>query len=124
MSSSYRGLVVWQKSIDLITRIYEVTREFPKDEMYGLTGQIRRAAVSIASNIAEGHGRIGVNERRQFIGHARGSCLEVETQIVVAGRLRFLRPDSERTLSEAASEVGRMLNGLLKSFDHAKGASV
>jgi four helix bundle protein len=84
MGRSYRDLVVWQKSMQLVTDIYRITKAFPKEEIYGLTSQIRRAAVSIPSNIAEGQGRRTSSEFHQFLGHARGSIMELETQILIA----------------------------------------
>jgi four helix bundle protein len=80
---SYRDLVAWQKSMDLVVEIYHWTQSFPRTETYGLTSQLRRAAVSIPSNIAEGHDRLSTGEFRQFLGHARGSLVEVETQILI-----------------------------------------
>ena len=81
---SYRDLVVWQKAMELVAEIYQRTRAFPMDEMFGLVSQMRRAAVSIPSNIAEGYGRASTGEYKQFLGHARGSLWEVETQILIA----------------------------------------
>jgi four helix bundle protein len=95
---------------------YRLTAVFPKDELFGLTSQLRRAAVSIASNIAEGHGRLSTGEYKQFLGMARGSNAEVETQLVIARELGY---GSEQAVMEAqglADEVGRMLNGLLKKL--------
>jgi four helix bundle protein len=90
MSSTYKDLIVWQRAIDLVEKIYQITRRFPHEELYGLVSQLRRAAVSIASNIAEGQGRMSPGEFRQFVGHARGSALEVETQLIIAARLGFV----------------------------------
>ncbi len=87
---SYRDLVVWQKAIALVTDVYRCTRTFPKEEIYGLSAQLRRAAVSVPSNIAEGQGRVSTGEFRQFLGHARGSLLEVETQLEIARNLEYL----------------------------------
>jgi four helix bundle protein len=87
---SYQDLVAWQKAMNLVEEIYKTTRNFPKDELYGLTSQLRRAAVSIPSNIAEGQGRLTPGEFRQFLGHARGSLLETETQVLMAGRLNYI----------------------------------
>jgi four helix bundle protein len=77
---SYRDLLAWQKAMELVTEIYRLSQGFPKEELFGLASQLRRAAVSIASNIAEGHARITKREYRQFLGHARGSLSEVETR--------------------------------------------
>src|SRR5439155_18249577 len=114
MKSSYRDLLVWQKAIALVTEIYRATRSFPKEEVYGLTSQMRRAAVSIPSNIAEGQARLTKGEFRQFLGQAKGSLAELDTQLVIAQHLGFLA-DSE-PLSGRLSEVGRMLNGLIASL--------
>lgn len=86
--ANFKELLVWQKSINFVTEIYEVTNNFPKDEMYGLTSQIRRASISIPSNIAEGNSRRSVADYLQFLKIARGSCAEVETQLIIAQNLR------------------------------------
>ena len=113
---SYRDLVVWKKSMALVLDVYRCTQAFPKIETYGLTSQLRRAAVSVPSNIAEGQARLSTGEFKQFLGNARGSLMEVETQILIARYLGYLeRNDSENLLS-AAAEVGRILNGLLASL--------
>lgn len=114
---SYHDLIGWQKSMALVTNIYRSTRNFPKDEMCGLTSQIRRAAVSIPSNIAEGQGRLTRGEFRQFIGHARGSTFELESQILIAKELGYLEEKDERALRDQIHEVGKILNGLLNSLD-------
>jgi four helix bundle protein len=115
MACSYRDLVVWQKALTFVTEIYRVTGKFPDNERYGLVSQLRRAAVSIPSNIAEGQGRLTEGEFRQFLGHARGSLLEVETQLLIAQELGFL--DSVRfvAIEEHSKEIGRLLNGLIGS---------
>jgi four helix bundle protein len=89
---------------------------FPKEEIYGLTSQIRRAAVSIPCNIAEGQGRLTRGEFKQFLGHARGSLLELQTQITIAKRLTFLDEASTLSLMKSSTEIQRMLNGLLESL--------
>ena len=111
---NFRDLVVWQRAIDLVAEVYVATREFPKHEIYGLTSQVRRAAVSIPSNIAEGQGRLTRGEFRQFLGHAKGSLAELETQLVIAHRLGYL--EDMAPLQERLNEVGRLLNGLLNSM--------
>lgn len=108
----YRDLVVWQKAMHLVTDVYRVTSDFPKHEIYGLTGQIRRAAVSVPSNLAEGHGRTSRREFHQFISQARGSLVEVETQLEIARNLGYLSPPLASELLAKAGRVGRMLNGL------------
>jgi len=116
MGKSFRDLIVWQRSIDLTTEIYMLTAAFPREELYGLTSQLRRAAVSVASNIAEGSGRAGRREFRQFLNTARGSICEVQTQLVIAGNLDFADKARLQAAESAASEVARMLNGLLDSL--------
>jgi four helix bundle protein len=90
MVQKYRDLVAWNKAMELVTEIYRVTHNFPKEELFGLMSQLRRAAVSIPSNIAEGKGRLSKGEFRQFLGNARGSLAEVETQILIAQNLSYL----------------------------------
>src|SRR5258708_4360258 len=113
---SFRDLLVWQRSIELSVSVYKLSASFPREEIYGLTSQIRRAAVSVASNIAEGQGRNSVGEFRQFLGVARGSNLEAQTQLVIAGRLGFGHADYLTSCEAVSIEVGRMLNGLMKSL--------
>ena len=116
MSGSYRDLKAWQKSMDLVFRIYEATRRFPKEEMYGLTSQLRRAAVSIPSNIAEGKGRSTDRELALFLSHARGSVHEVETQLLIARHLGYLTKSEAEELGALSGELARVLNGLIRSF--------
>ena len=115
MGRSYKDLVAWQKSMDLVTATYRVTAIFPKDELFGLTSQLRRAAVSIPSNIAEGQGRLSEKEFRYFLGQARGSLMEVETQLQIAENLGYLQKEQTAALLQSCAEVGRILNGLLAS---------
>jgi four helix bundle protein len=117
---SYRDLIVWQKATALVTEIYRATRDFPREEMFGLTSQLRRSAVSAASNIAEGQGRMSKGEFRQFLGQARGSLIEMETQLVIAGNLGFLTPESVAGLMDRSGEVSRLLHGLIKSLQPAE----
>jgi four helix bundle protein len=112
----YRELVVWQKAIELTARCYAMTRRFPADERFGLTSQIRRAAVSIPSNIAEGHGRLTRGEFLNQLSVARGSLCELETLFVVAGRQNFASSATLRVLSAEADEVGRMLYTMMKKL--------
>src|SRR3954471_20106540 len=108
----HRDLIAWQKAMELVVDIYVVTKGLPKEETYGLISQMRRAAVSIPSNLAEGHGRSSKREFHQFIGIARGSLLELETQVELSQRLGyFSEPTALRLLAEIA-EVGRILTGL------------
>ncbi len=113
---SYRDLIAWQQSIELVTVIYRATRRSPEDERFGLTSQLRRSAVSIPSNIAEGQGRCSTGEFRQFLGHARGSLLELETQISIAQNLGYFSHEQSKILVDRAAEIGRILNGLINSL--------
>lgn len=116
MADNYRNLIAWQKARSLALDIYRCTRKFPKDEIFGLSSQMRRAAVSVPSNIAEGKGRHSHREFVQFLFHARGSLLELETQISIAGELEYIdRPAFDRLESET-EELGRILNGLINRF--------
>jgi four helix bundle protein len=112
LNEGYRGLAAWQKSMALVTEVYRATRSFPQDELYGLTSQLRCAAVSVPSNIAEGYGRNSRNEFRHFVGQVRGSQAEVETQIEIAQNLGYLQAKIACDLLAAAEEVGRILTGL------------
>lgn len=109
----HRDLIAWQKAMQLVIDVYRVTRSFPKDEVYGLTSQLRRAAVSVPSNLAEGHGRTSRREFYRFAGQARGSLVEVETQLEIARNLDYLSEEVAADVLMKASEVGRLLNGLL-----------
>jgi four helix bundle protein len=113
---SYRDLIVWQKSMSLAEIVYRTTAAFPREEVYGLTSQMRRAAVSVASNIAEGQARNGRGELLQFISHARGSLAELETQTELCARVGILNSQSQKALQELIAEVGRLLNGLRNSL--------
>jgi four helix bundle protein len=112
MASTYRELKVWQRSIDLTEKIYRLTEGFPAGEMYGLVAQMRRAAVSIASNIAEGWGRRSRREYSKFVLIARGSNDELQTQLVIAGRLGFGQAAALQQAMELSDEAGKMLCGL------------
>jgi four helix bundle protein len=103
---SYRDLVVWKKSMSLVLDIYRNTQAFPKVETYGLVSQLRRAAVSVPSNIADGQARLSTIEFKQSLGHARGSLMEVETYILMARELGYLEPDQSENLLGSAAEVG------------------
>jgi four helix bundle protein len=115
MAGSYRDLIAWQKAIALAHFVYELTASFPKREMFGLTSQLRRAAVSVPSNIAEGNGRITRGEWQQFLGHARGSLLEVETELIIAHRAQLISDIELELVLARSSEVGRLINGLLRA---------
>src|SRR5690242_458800 len=116
MGYCYKDLIVWQKAKVLAGDIYRATESFPKQEMYGLTSQLRRAAVSVASNIAEGQGRLSKGEFQQFLGHSRGSLLELETQLAIAVDLQILKSEELVNLEAKTSEVKRLLNGLIDSL--------
>jgi four helix bundle protein len=116
MGQSFKDLVVWQRAIALTIDIYKLTAKFPETEKFGLTSQMRRAAVSIASNISEGYGRFTKGEYIQFVGHARGSCSEVETQIVIAKALGFGAPTNLDSAENLCDDVGRLLGALMKSL--------
>jgi len=113
---SYRDLIAWQKAIELVTETYRATQRFPDSERFGLTSQLRRAAVSVASNIAEGQGRQFTGEFKQFLGHARGSLLEVETQIFIARNLGYFSPEHTTSRLKRTEEAGRILHGLMGSL--------
>ena len=113
MGQSYKDLIAWQKAMALVTEIYRSTQKFPREEVYGLTSQLRRAAVSIPSNIAEGQARHSPKEFRLFLSHARGSLVEVETQLLIAQNLSFLSAKDAEHLLGLAAELGRILNGLI-----------
>ncbi len=113
MTESYRNLIAWQKAKDLALDVYRCTRKFPKDETYGLTSQMRRAAVSVPSNIAEGKGRRSRKDFAHFLYQARGSLLELETQLSIARDLEYLDALTFNNTLGKAEEVGRILNGLV-----------
>jgi four helix bundle protein len=115
MGQAFKDLVAWQKAIELTLAIYKVTAGFPDSERFGLTNQMRRAAVSVASNIAEGYGRSTRGEYVLFLGHARGSCSEIETQIVIAKALIFGNPTDLSSAETLCNDVGRLLGALMKS---------
>jgi four helix bundle protein len=110
---SYKDLIVWQKALDLVEIIYQVTKTFPKEELYGLTNQLRRAGVSIPSNIAEGHARSSTQEFHSFLSIARGSLGEVETQIIIAQRLGYLSKSQLDPILALQTEINKMTNGLM-----------
>lgn len=112
---SYGDLVAWQKAMDLVVAVYRATDKLPPHEQYGLTNQIRRAVVSIPSNIAEGQGRSSPNEFIRFLSIARGSLYELETQVLIAERLTYLTEGEREVLLHLTDEVGRLLRGLSRS---------
>lgn len=120
---SYEDLIVWQKAVDLCKQVYEFSASFPPDERFGLISQIRRSAVSIPSNIAEGYGRGTPSEYMRFLRVARGSLYELETQLVIAARLGFLDAARFQEIREHTRECGRILAGLLRSIENHGSAS-
>ena len=114
--SSYRDLIVWQKSIDLTVAIYARTRRFPADERYGITSQMRRAASSIPANIAEGQARRTTGEFLQSLGIARGSLAELETFVTLCERLGLMPKEACEPLSNDCAEINKMLNALMRSL--------
>ena len=116
MADSFRDLIAWQKAMALVTDIYRVTESFPSREIYGLTNQLRRAAVSVASNIAEGKGRVSKKEFAQFLANARGSLCEVQTQLEIGKNLGYLAAETFADLDEQAREAGRIINGLMRKL--------
>ena len=122
MARTYRDLLVWQKAKTLAVEIYKSTQDFPTCEKYGLTNQLRRAGVSVASNIAEGQGRLTRGEFRQFLGHARGSVLELDTQLAIALELNYLSQAQYKILEQKVYEVLGLLNRLLASLQVSQGA--
>jgi four helix bundle protein len=116
MVQSFRDLIVWEKAILLCVAIYRLSKEFPREEVYGLTSQIRRSAVSVPSNIAEGHGRLTTGEYRQFLGIARGSTFELQTHIEIARSLGFANAQLLHEAESLSHEVGKMINGILSAI--------
>ena len=113
---TFRDLIVWQRSVELVTEIYRLTKAFPKEETFGLTSQMRRAAVSIPANISEGYARKHRKEYLQFLRIAFGSGAEIETFLVLAGKLEFVPPKDLRRSEELLSETMRMLNKMISSL--------
>jgi four helix bundle protein len=111
----HKKLEVWKKAIDFVTKIYKSTELFPDSEKFGLTSQIRRSAVSIPSNMAEGAGRTGKKEFIQFLSIAQGSTSELETQLIIANNLGYLKKEELKLLDEL-DEISRMIIGLIKSL--------
>ncbi len=112
----FKDLLAWQKAMELAKAVYAETNAFRKDEHFGLRSQLRRAAVSVPSNIAEGHGRLTDKVFRVFLGQARGSLYEIETQITLSAELGFITKPASQKLVNDCNEVGRILNGLLRSL--------
>lgn len=113
MGQSYREMIAWQKAINFVMDIYGATKTFPRDEVYGLATQLRRAAVAIPTNIAEGQARFSGSEFFHFLGRARGSLVEVETHVMIAQNLAYFTPEHGQELFNKAAELGKILNGLI-----------
>jgi four helix bundle protein len=113
---SFRDLNIWHKGIDLVKNVYKETQNFPREEIYGLTNQLRRAAISIPSNIAEGHIRQHRTEFRQFLSVALGSLAELETQIVISKELNYVSDETLNNFIEQVHSLGKMIRGLIKKL--------
>ena len=113
---NYRDLIVWQKAMDLVVLCYRIAEAFPKDEVYGLTSQLKRSAISVPANIAEGHGREGLGEYIHFLGIAQGSLRETETHLLIANRLNFADRNNLYQAMNLSEEVSKMLGSLLRSL--------
>ncbi len=120
MAKAYRDLVVWQRAIEMTVAVYKLSSRFPKDEMYGLTSQVRRASVSVASDIAEGYGRGTRGEYKQFLNIARGSNYEVQTQLVIARELGFGDTKDLGVADSLSAEVGKMIFTLIDRLGTSK----
>jgi four helix bundle protein len=116
MTGSFRDLIVWQRAVELSLAIYKLTAAFPAPEQFGLTNQLRRAAVSVASNIAEGYGRTSRGEYLQSLGYARGSNCEVQTQLVISGGLGFGSEAKRQDAENLCDEIGRMLVVMMRKL--------
>jgi len=114
--TKYQDLHIWQKSIDLVTKIYEETRKFPEKETYGLILQTRKSAISIPSNIAEGYGRNSTHDYLRFLNISKGSLYELETQLLIACNLKYIPIESYNNLNEICKEIERMLSSLIKKL--------
>ena len=112
----YRDLLVWQDAMDLVVTVYRTTAKFPKEERYALVDQLRRAAVSVPSNIAEGHGRSRTGDYLRFLSVAVGSLMEIETQVQIATRLGYIPEEQQTGLLESSAVLARMLAGLIRAL--------
>ena len=113
MAKSFRDLVVFQRALDLVVAIYDVTATFPRFELYGLTSQLRRASIGVLSDIAEGQGRLTFGERRQFLSQARGSLFEIDAQCIAASRLGFLTSEAHERVCRELRLTGKALAGFI-----------
>ena len=119
-TKTFKELIVWQKAHAFVLKVYSFSESFPKSELYGLTSQFRRAAVSIAANIAEGYGRHSRNDYLRFLNIARGSKNEVETQLQICLMLDYLKPEDIAETQAVCTEVGKMLNSLINTVESQK----
>jgi four helix bundle protein len=120
MSGTFRDLKVWQKAFELAFHLYKTTHSFPREEMYGLSSQIRSAAVSVASNIAEGKGRASDKDLLRFLGNAKGSLFELETQVALAERLSYVSHNDAQILIAEITETGKLVSGLMRAVTPAE----
>jgi four helix bundle protein len=121
MAGAYTELRAWKQAVDLVLEVYSTTQQFPKTELYGLTNQIRRSAVSVPSNIAEGKGRSSDREFALFLSHARGSLLELETQLLIASKLGYTGKEQSESLGTRTEQLAKTLNALLNVVKEKKG---
>ena len=120
--SSYKDLIAWQKGMELVAMIYDATEGFPSHEQFGLVSQLRRAAVSVPSNVAEGKAHYSNRDFVRFLRHARGSLAEIETQILIAHQRKYLPDSTVTNLGQHLDELGRILSGLINSLIEREGA--
>ncbi|HKI78392.1 MAG TPA: four helix bundle protein [Ignavibacteriaceae bacterium] len=113
---THKDLKVWSKSIEIVTSVYKLTKNFPREELYGITSQIRRSAVSIPSNIAEGAARSSVKGFKNFLSIALGSASELETQIIISNNLNYIKPEDKDIILSELTEIRKMIHGLQKSL--------
>lgn len=118
--SSYQELEVWKKAIKLVTEIYKETQNFPKEEIYALTSQIRKAAISVPANIAEGWGRNMTKEYIQFLRISRGSLIELETHLIISNNLNYITNQSLEIILKRTQEVNKMLNAMINSLSQSR----
>ena len=112
----FKDLRIWQKGIDIVTDIYTITKKFPKEELFSLTSQLRRSSISIPSNIAEGFKRFHNKEYKQFLFITLGSCAELETQVIIAKKLKYIDENEEAKLVEKVDHICRMTSSLIKKL--------
>lgn len=120
MPKNYKELRVWQKAMELVLSVYRMTSHFPDSEKFGLVNQMRRAAVSVASNIAEGHGRLSSGEFRPFLSHARGSLNEVSTQAFISLKFNLISEREHKEVDDLVTEICRLKNSLIKALSEQR----